>query len=147
MQVYKRSLWVMFKGLLMAPCSAVLVFCILNMFVENEYILYGVPVLIFLVLLNMALFSENIRFEVDPDGTMRYYQKGKLKNTYKMEECLVGFHSKSDSTSADITLHILHVESGEEEDIDCSPIGPRRFADMYENLKALTKEEPEVLKT
>ena len=146
MQVYKRSLWVMLKGLLMAPCTAVLVFFVLNMFVGNSLILYGVPVLVFIVLIYMALFSENIRFELDGDGTMRYFKKGKLKKTYKLEEYLLGYHSKSDGTGHDISLRILHVESGEEESIDCSPIGARRFSDMYSSLKAHTNEEPEVLK-
>jgi len=146
MQVYKRSLWVMFKGVLMAPCAAVVVFFILNMFVGNNLILFGVPVVVFFVFMNMALFSENIRFELDPDGTVRYYQKGRLKNTYKMEECVVGYHSRSDGSSHDIKLNILNVESGAEESIDCSPLGQRCFANLYENLKMHTNEEPEVLK-
>ena len=146
MLIYKRSLWIMFKGLLMAPCAAVVAFFVLNIFVNNSLVLLGVPFLIFLTLIYLAVFSENIRFELDSDGTLRYFQKGKLKGSYRLEEYMVGYHSKSDGTSTDITLHILNASNGEEERIDCSPIGKRKFSDMYAKLKLHTKEEPEVLK-
>ena len=147
MVVYRRSLWVMFKGILMAPCSAVLIFFFLSLLnVRNNLLLFGIPGLIFLALLNMALFGENIRFELEQDGTLRYYRKGRLRSTFVLENCLLGYSSKSDGSDHDITLRIFDTESGGEESIDCSPIGRRRFADMYEAMKAFTKEEPEVLK-
>ena len=146
MQVYRRSLLVMLKGFLMAPCSAVLVYFVLNIFVDSTLILFGVSVLVFAVLLYVAVFSENIRFELDEDGTLRYFQKGRLKKTYKLEEYLLGYYSKSDRLTTDITLRILHAESGEEESLDCSPLGERNFHNLFTSIKAHTKEEPEVLK-
>ena len=146
MKVYKRSLWVMVKGLLMAPCAAAIACFFLSMFVENALVLMGVPALIFLALIYMAIFSENIRFELEDNGTLRYFQKGKLKKTYKLEEYLFGYHKKSDSMTSDITMNIMHVESGAEESVDCSPLGASRFASMYEEIKLYMAGEPEVLR-
>ena len=146
MQVYKRSFIVMIKGLVMAPCAAVLVYIVLSIFVDNYMILLGVSALVFLAILYITIFSENIRFEVNDDGTMRYFKKGKPQKIYILEEYRFGYNSKSDSISSDIILNILHIESGEEEYIDCSPIGLRKFSDMYEKLKKYSKEETEVLK-
>ena len=146
MKTYRRSLWILFKGLLMAPCAAVLLYFILNIFTTSKLILYGIPSLAFLLLLYIVIFSENIRFELDDTGILRYFKRGKLKKTYVLEEYLFGYRSRSDSTSTDVTLNILHIESNTEESIDCSPIGPRQFSDMYDRVKSYTKEEPEVLK-
>ena len=147
MQVYKRSIFGMLKGIIFAPCTAALIYFGLNFFMDDPKIIYGVPSLIFIALIYMAIFSENIRFELDSDGTMRYFKKGKLKHTYILEKCRVSYHSKSDGTGRDITLHIVHIESGLDDSIDCSPLGSRKFNDMYARLKACIKEEPEILKT
>ena len=130
----------------MAPCAAVVAYIGLNIFISDPLFLLGIPTLVFLMLLYLAIFSENIHFELDDEGTLRYYKRGKLKNTYNLESCLVGYHSKSDGTSTDISLHIHDMRNSLEEIIDCSPIGERQFQDMYAKLKGFTKEEPEVLK-
>jgi len=146
MRIYKRSLWVMFKGLIMAPCAAAVVFFVLNFFVQDYLILFGIPGLIFLVLIYLAVISENIRFELDDLGKLRYYKKGRLKKEYVLAEYLLGFNSRSDGTTTDITLLIINIKNGAEEHIDCSPIGERKFSDMYARVKKYTKEQPEVLK-
>ena len=136
----------MIKGLLMAPCAAVVAFIGLNIFISDPLFLLGIPALIFLALLYMAIFSENIHFELEDDGILRYYKRSKLKNTYNLETCLVGYHSKSDGTSTDIAMHIHDMLNDTEEIIDCSPIGEKQFQNMYARLKGHTKEEPEVLR-
>ena len=146
MQVYRRSLWIMLKGIIMAPCAAVVAYFILNIFINNTMAVLGIPALIFIALIYMAIISENIRFELEPNGTMRYFKKGKLRKIYNLEEYLIGYRSQSDGAGSDITLHIVHAESGTEEHIDCSPIGSRKFSNMYTQIKSYSKEEPEVLK-
>ena len=147
MSVYRRSLWGMLKGIIGAPLAGVLVFFVLNMFVRDPRIQLGVPVLVMLAILYISIFSENVRFEVDGDGTFRYYKKGKLRETYRMEDCVVGYRRSSDGglfASHDINLQVLTAD-GRETFIDCSPIGPRRFEQMYQQLRAHTSEGPEVL--
>ena len=121
-------------------------YVVLGFFVKNESVLLGVSVFICLIILYIVIFSENIRFELDDSGTMRYFKKGRLQKTYLLEEYRFGYYSKSDGSKTDITLNILHVESGTEETIDCSPIGAGKFSNMYMKIKAHTKETIEVLK-
>jgi len=145
MQVYKRSIFGMLKGIVIAPCTAALIYFALNFFLDDVRIIYGASALIFISLVYIAIFSENIRFELE-DSTLRYFKKGKLRHTYPLEECRVSYHSKSDGTGSDITLYITHTASETQNIIDCSPLGSRKFNDMYAKMKACTREDPEVLK-
>lgn len=149
MFVYKRSLWVMIKGLIMAPFAGVVAVIILGFFVTNPLILYGVPVLASLVLVYMALFSENIRFELDRDGQLRYFKRGRLLHQFALAECAAGYHRRSEGgfpPTHDITLQMIRLSDGEETAIDCSPIGLRRFEELYTEIKAHTGGEPEVMR-
>jgi len=134
----------MVKGIIIAPCSATLIYVVLGFFVSDARIQYGVAAAVLLMLLYLAVFSENIRFELEPDGTFRYFQKGKLRNSFRLEDCLVGYSRKSEGTSHDILLQVVCLENGQEETIDCSPIGLRRFEKMFQEIKGHTKEEAEV---
>jgi hypothetical protein len=138
----------MVKGLVIAPCSAFVLYLVVSAFIQNAVILYGVPLLVFVILIYSALFGENIRFEVD-GGELRYYKRGKLKNSFQLAGCRVGYRRKSETgllASHDISLQIIQTENGEETFIDCSPIGPRQFERMYALMKSKTPEEPEVLR-
>ena len=146
MKVYKRSLWSMLFSILLAPCAAVVVYIALNFFINTFWILICASALAFIILLYMAVFSENIRFELDDNGKMRYFKKGILKNTYELEQYLLSYHSKNGGGGTNITLHFHHIDSGKEESIDCSPLGKSCFADFYAEIKAYTKEQPEVLR-
>ncbi|MDL2233875.1 hypothetical protein LJC63_09920 [Ruminococcaceae bacterium OttesenSCG-928-L11] len=147
MTVYKRSLWVMLKGIIGAPFGGLVVYIALSFFVEDQRIVTGISAFICLLILYFSIVSESIRFELDNDGTFRYYKLGRVKHTFQLEDCLVGYHRRSEAGllgDHNIDLQIV-TEDGQETIIDCSPIGLRRFERMYESMKQYTNEEPEVM--
>lgn len=149
MQVYRRSPWLMLKGIISAPCAGLLVFFAAGFFINDIRIVYGISVLVCLLVLFISVFSENIRLELDKNGELRYYKGGRLRGSYALEHCVVGYHRESDTgllASHDIKLHILDVTSGEELDVDCSPLGLLRFEEMFTEIKQHTKDEPEILR-
>lgn len=149
MKVYKRSLGVLLKSLVSAPCAALFVYLAASFFTSDIRILYGLPILIFLALFYLAVFSENIRFELDGCGRLKYFQKGRLKQTFHLEECAAGYRQNSTGGffgSHDITLEVLCLTNGQATAIDCSPIGLRRFERMYEEIKEYADEEPEIIR-
>jgi hypothetical protein len=100
-------------------------------------------------LLYMTFFSENIYFELDEDGSFRYFKKGTLRNSFAIQRCNVGYYRKSERGllgSHDIRLKILDPEAGEDEiEIDCSPLGVSGFHEMFERLDELSANERKVL--
>jgi hypothetical protein len=98
------------------------------------------------VLLFMAFFSENIRFELDDDGAFRYVKRGRLENSFALGLCRIGYRRKSQAGifgNNDISLKILDGE-GKETDLDASPIGTVQFMSMFEKMEkyAIKDEEP-----
>lgn len=137
----------MIKGIIGAPFAGIVVIIILGFFVEDQRILIGAGGAVALIIVYLSIFGENIRCELDANGVWRYYQKGRLKKTVDLTNCMIGYHQKGEAGilgSYDINLQIIDQQEGESF-IDCSPLGPGRFADMYEKMKKFTPEEPEVL--
>lgn len=145
MQIYKRSIWGMLKGLIAAPVTTVLVFFVLNYFSNSVLLVLGIPALILVILLYITLFSERIRFELEESGELRYYKNGRLKEQLFLPDCQAGYYRKSNSGEHDISLKLLNQTTGREIGIDCSPLGLRRFEELYAQIKSATTEEPEVL--
>ena len=138
----------MVKGIVIAPCTALVVYLILSFFVSDPRILIGVPVVACALLLFMALVSENISFEIDSSGRLKYYKMGKLRASFDLRNCSVGYRRQSETSfppSHDITLNILDMGSGEETSIDCSPLGLGRFEEMYAEIGKYSADETEVL--
>ena len=152
MQTYRRSKWVLIKGIVSAPAAALLVFAVLTYFSDNPLIVLGIPCAILLLVLYMSLFSENIFFELDETGKFRYFKRGRLKKEYNLRRCLVGYRMKSESGiwgNHDITLQIQALDAPEnpfDDYIDCSPLGPGRFDAMFDRMRQFTGEQAEVLR-
>lgn len=147
-KTYKRSLFVMIKGIVIAPCTAMVVYLIMRFFVANRLVLVGVPLLLFAILLFMALFSENIKFEIDSKGKLTYYKMGKCVHSFHLPDCSVGYRRSSETSfppSHDIQMDICNLQDGSEETIDCSPLGLGRFEEMYAEIGRYSADEPEVL--
>lgn len=150
MQVFKRKLWQMVKGLILAPFGAVLVYIIGGFFTENMTLLGAVAAAVFLLLVYMAIFSENIRFELEDSGTLRYYKKGSLKHEFDLSNCAAGYRRKSERGllgSHDITLEIADLSTGQEFFLDCSPLGLGGFERMFAGIESHTpKQEENILR-
>lgn len=140
--VYKRNVFGLVKSLLYAVGGGLgvgviawVICSVLSLSEQTSFIIaivLGVLVLVGMVL--SAIFSENIAFEIYPDGKMRYLQKGKLKKEYNIAECQFGYKQVSGrNTATNITLDI-GLPDGEVEHIDVSPLGTMKFFKMYEHL-------------
>ena len=148
MEVYKRSVWTMVKGLILAPLAAVGLYFVVSIFTNSLLLLYGISLAAFVLLLLSALFGDNVRFELDANGILRYYKMGRLKSTHNIPQCSVGYRRKSDSgflATHDIQLQIADPVNGNEVSIDCSGIGPGNFERMFERLQQYSGVQPGVL--
>jgi hypothetical protein len=136
----------MIKGIIISPLSGILVFLLAQ-------IILPVPLCAVLgiataaALLYMAVFSENIHFELDDDGTFRFFKKGTLKNTFELSKCHIGYYRKTEwgiFGNNYITLNILDPE-GKETGIDAGPLGTGQFKDMFEEMEKYAIKDVEVL--
>jgi hypothetical protein len=138
----------MVKGIIFAPCAAALVYVVSYNFTDRFFVIWGLSAFVFFLLIYMAVFSENIYFELTSDGKLRYFKKGNLLKTFDLSKCNVGYHRRTETTvfilsSHDITLRIL--QDGSEEEIDCSPIGLTQFTEMFEQIEKFSANKIEVL--
>jgi hypothetical protein len=153
MQVYKRSVGSLIKSLILAPFAGVAVFVVLYILLQfvnfgtlGVYLLYGVPVFAFLWMLYASIFSENIRVEIDPAGTCRYFKNNKLMKQWLLPQCQVGYYKRTESGllgNNNIRLDIRN-EMGQDETVDCSPLGSTQFYNMFAHMETFTKPEPQV---
>lgn len=149
MQVYKRSLWVMVKGLILAVFAGFAGYFITGFFTQDLRLIYGIPAALFLILTWLALVSENIRFELEPGGQLRYFKRGRLKHSCQLKNCGAGYRQRSENGifgSHDITLNLVDMETAQQTSLDCSPLGPSRFERMFRAIEGHTATQPEVLR-
>ena len=148
MKVYKRSAWTLIKGLISAPFAGFVAVIIVSFFASGIYpIIAGVA--IFILVCVLSIFSENIHFELD-NTELRHFRGRKLKGTYEFDRIVVGYHSRSQRGllgDNDIQLIIRTAETGGETHLDCSPLGTKRFYEMFSILEGKCLNEPEKLQT
>jgi hypothetical protein len=146
MKVYKRTFFSMIKGIIIAPFGGILVYFLAQIFLSVA-ICAVLGVVVAAALLYMAIFSENIYFELDDNGAFRYYKKGALKETFELAKCGVGYYRKTEwglFGSNDIDLKILDAE-GNETRIEAGPLGTGQFEDMFGEMEKHTVRNIEVL--
>jgi hypothetical protein len=147
MQVYKRTRFSLIRGLVVAPFSGLVVFIIAQIFLP-------LPICIILGLaaaggiVYIAVFSEDIYFELDDDGMFRYFCMGKIKNTIDLSKCRIGYHRKTEwgilgNNNIDLKLVDL---SGEKMDIEAGPLGTVQFDEMFAAMEKYAIQDTEVLK-
>jgi len=148
--VYKRSFFSLLKGIIGAPFAGVLAGIIAGFFFpDNTTLLLGIGLVVMALILLTTIFSENIRLEID-DNELRYYKRGKLRETYTLNQITVGYRTRVESGvmgNEDLTLRIFVASDEREASIDCSPLGVRRFYKLFAYLEEHTiQAETEVLR-
>jgi hypothetical protein len=149
MQVYRRTVFSLIVGVIGAPFAGLLVFIITQIFIHSTPICAILGIGVAALVVYMTVFSENIFFELDDDGTFRYFKQGALKNTFTLPSCRVGYHRKSESSlfgNNYITLKILDAENNET-DIDTAPLGVTQFHKMFEDMEKFSIKDVETLDT
>jgi hypothetical protein len=146
MEVYKRTVFSMIKGIIISPLSGILVFLLAQIFLPIPLcVVLGIATAA--ALIYMTVFSENIYFELEDDGTFRYFEKGSLKNTFELSKCRIGYYRKTEwgiFGSTDINLNILDT-GGEETGIDAGPLGAGQFEGMFKEMEKYAIKDVEVL--
>jgi len=147
--VFKRSFFSMLTGIIGAPFAGLVVFIIGSFFTENQTLLTGIAVAVVILVLFVTVFGENIRVEVG-DKELRYYKNGGLKKSYALDRIVVGYRARIEHGlfgNQNITLRIFDTDKQEEETLDCSPLGKRRFDRLFAYLDEHTVQlEEDVLK-
>ena len=151
MRVFKRTAAGMILGVVSAPFSALVVFFVGSVFTENMMILIGASAGICITIVYISVFGENITLELD-GSTLRYYRRRKLKYEFDAAACSFRYKIVSGSgllSSSDIKLYVTDMSSELQKEIqlDCSPIGQKRFHELFELLGELTRHEIPVITT
>ena len=146
MRIYKRSLFSLVKGLIITPCTGVLVFIIAQIFIP-PWPSAVLGVLAAAALLYMTVFSEDIYFELDDDGAFRYFKRRREQCAFALPSCRTGYQRKTEwglFGNNDIKLKILDAE-GEETEIDASPLGTSRFDEMFAAMEQFAIRDVETI--
>ena len=148
MKTFGRSKWVIFKSVFIySPGAAFVVMGVVGVFTHDPIFIYGLPAVSFAAMLYYALVSSNIYFELLPDGRLRYYKSGKLKQTFDATKCSIGYYrEKTCYFAADsLSLTILTEGDDDETSIECDALGSGAFMEMYKALRNFSPVKPEVL--
>jgi hypothetical protein len=87
MKIYKRSLFELGKGMVIALFTGAAAYIITGIFTGSALFSLGIPILVTLSILYITVFSEDIYFELEPDGLFRYYKRRILQNTFNLKHC------------------------------------------------------------
>jgi hypothetical protein len=148
-KTYKRSIVELIKGIVIALVTGVVASIIIGLFTSNVLFGLGVPALLAIALLYIAIFSEDVFFELEPDGLFRFYKRRILQHSFDLKQCYIGYHRKSEGgfpPTHDITLTILDTAGeGEEVSLDCGSLGLNQFTEMWEEMEHFAIKNTEVL--
>jgi hypothetical protein len=136
----------MIRGLIIAPFGGLLLFFLGQILLPVWIcVILGIAVAGFLVYI--AVFSENIYFELDDDGTFRYHKMGKLQNTFELSKYRIGYHRKTEwGILGDNNIKFkLQDEQGEQTDIEAGPLGTKQFNEMFEAMEQYSIKDIETL--
>jgi hypothetical protein len=148
MKTYKRSLFELGKGVVIALFTGAAAYIIVGIFADSALFSVGVPILVTLAILYITVFSEDISFELEPDGLFRYYERRILQNTFDLRHCYISYHRKSEGgfpPTHDITLAIVDTAEGGETGLDCAPLGLDQFNEMFAEMENFTLKDRMVL--
>jgi hypothetical protein len=122
---------------------------IIGIFTRDDLFGLGIPALLTIALLYIAIFSEDVFFELEPDGLFRFYKRRILQNTFDLKNCYITYYRKSEGgfpPTHDITLTIMDTAGeGDEVSLDCGPLGLNRFTEMWREMENFASKDAEVL--
>jgi hypothetical protein len=148
-KTYKRSLFELIKGVVIAFVTGVVVSMIIGIFTRNAIFARGVPALLTSALLYIAIFSEDVFYELETDGLFRSYKRRILQHTFDLKNCYIAYRRKSEGgfpPTHDITLTIMDAAGeGDEVSLDCGPLGLTQFTEMWREMENFAIKDTEVL--
>jgi hypothetical protein len=148
MRTYKRSPFELCKGIVIALVTGSAAYIITGLFTRGALFGLGIPILLTLAILYITVSSEDIYFELEPEGLFRYYKRRVLQNTFTLTNCYISYHRRSEGgfpPTHDITLNIVDTATGEETGLDCGPLGVNQFNEMFGEMENFTIKDTAVL--
>jgi hypothetical protein len=148
MKTYKRSLFELGKGIVIAFFVGAAAYVITGIFTSSALFTFGISALFTLSILYITVFSEDIYFELEPDGLFRYYKRRILQNTFDLKNCYITYRRRSEGgfpPTHDITLTIVDAAGGEETGLDCAPLGLDQFNEMFAEMENFSIKDTAVL--
>ena len=146
MQIYKRTMFSLIKGIVMTPFGALAAFLITQIFLPVP-VCAIIAIAIALVLGYLTIFSENIHFELDENGVFRFFKNGKLQKEFELSKYRIGYFRKTEMGflgSVDIDLKLVDYQ-GEETSVDAGPLGTSQFDEMFEHMEKFAIKDVEAL--
>jgi hypothetical protein len=146
MKIYKRTLFSLVKGLITVPFSGIFVFIVAQIFLP--VVICGVlGVVAAAAIAYVTIFSEAIHFELDDDGTLRYFKRGTLQSTYELSKYRLGYHRKTEwgiLGNNNIRLKFMDTD-GKESEVDAGPLGTTQFDGMFAAMEGYAIKDVEQL--
>jgi hypothetical protein len=146
MQIYKRTSFSLIKGLITVPFSGLFVFIVAQIFLPVAVCAF-LGVAAAAAIAYITVFSEAIHFELDDDGTLRYFKRGNLQNTYELSKYRLGYHRKTEwgiLGNNNIQLKFMDT-NGQETDIEAGPLGTTQFDEMFAAMEKHAIQDVEQL--
>ena len=143
MQVYRRAPRETAKEFVLAPFSGFFVVWVASLFTKNGWVLSGVFLAVIALYAFLTFFNEDIRFELHQTGTLYYYKRSRLVQSIELRNYAVERRETGGGTLFPaflLLLCLVEEHSGEKTEIDCTPIGKKRFDDMYREIRSYSKE-------
>jgi hypothetical protein len=136
----------MIKGLITVPFGGLFVFIVAQ-------IILPVPICVILgvaaaaAIAYVTVFSEDIHFELDDDGTLRYFKRSSLQNAYELSKYRIGYHRKTEwGILGNNTIRLKFVDTnGQESEIDAGPLGTTQFDEMFAAMEQYAIQDTEKL--
>ncbi|CAM3640107.1 hypothetical protein ERUR111494_04610 [Erysipelothrix urinaevulpis] len=139
-KIYKRTVINIIKNTIytfLSPAVAFLfLYFVLGLFKMDqklvEIISAALSILIFIWMLKILFVDDKVVIRVTDQGL--FYKSGKKEDFYSFEDYEFGYKTVSSQGSTD-TIN-LYVTKGEQTlTLNCEPIGPRQFEEMFSTIK------------
>lgn len=148
MKEYGRCAWSYIKDLLLTVLATVVTYAAVSLLLQYVplgldkgvavLLRYGVPALVCAGMLYLALVADAVRLTLRRDGQVNYHRAGAKTRSWDARNAYFDWVNRSqtsgNTTPHDITLRITEL-NGEVAEVDCSPLGRRRFAQFMQDVK------------
>jgi hypothetical protein len=134
----------MIKGLVIAPFGSGLVTVFAQRFLP-------LPICVILgiaaagLVIYVSVFGENIYFELDDNGILRFFRMGKLKKDMDLSRIKISFQrNTATKILGNNTIKLKFVDTtGEKFEVDAGPLGTVQFNEMFAEMKKYTINDDE----
>ena len=148
MTMYKRTIMKLIQSILLLPLAPAAIFFVMlwamQMFDYTWFFVLTIaaPVLVLLFGLYNIIWGDNIKFEISDSGQCDYFCGGKLKESFDLKVCEIGYHRVKDANGGLHSLRLRITKDGKTSVLDCEPLGNKQFERMFDQMEGLLAAAP-----